>query len=405
MTTAQETPVCRDRVPADAGVSLRPDTTSTALPDAPGRRDEQARMKGHLEVDVDAMAREEAVDVGIVERLDADDVRARREPGDLELAVVARAAKPPMSAPVSRLNATTCAPSSRRRCRGARVRAPPPVAARKSPSGYRSDTPAMSSGCSSRSRDAAAAERNREHHRAGAEHAAAAVRTQLRFAERRMAEADEVTDLVQRHRLEIEAAGSPAAAVDHGNAELKKTSDSTISPVTMSTTKPGRAEHPLQLRLVLEPEHRQAVVVERLAPVKPTNWNAIDRRRHRLPCGERARHRRLELGRRDAGRPAFGGEPAHRRRSHRSRVAVDQREVRDRRAPAERRRAPAAGHGGRQQQRIEHASPCTLHDRRTSRANASSASGGARDRRERRGRRRPGRSGVTIARSRARVTR
>ena len=46
-------------------------------------------VEGHQESDVDrARPVEETLDVGIVERLDADDVRTRSKAGDLELAVV-----------------------------------------------------------------------------------------------------------------------------------------------------------------------------------------------------------------------------------------------------------------------------------------------------------------------------
>src|SRR4029453_17222801 len=50
----------------------------------------------------------------------------------------------------------------------------------------------------------ATSDRNRKHHGAGSEHAAAAFRPQLGLTDGRMPEAQEVADLVDGHRLEVE---------------------------------------------------------------------------------------------------------------------------------------------------------------------------------------------------------
>ena len=212
--------------------SLRPDNHIDRLPDAPGRRDQQARMKRHLEVDVDAMPREEAVDVGIVERLHADDVGARRETL-IWNSPSSPMAKPPVRVPVLMLNATTWAPRAARFPRRTRPRTPP-VAARKSPSGYRSDTPAMSSGCSSRSPSSLAPARSetsprRRRARGGRRPAAARFRRSPNDQGRGSARSRAPQPIRDR-------TDRTAPVVDHANAELKKTSDSTISPVMMSTT-------------------------------------------------------------------------------------------------------------------------------------------------------------------------
>ena len=67
----------------------------------------------------------------------------------------------------------------------------------------------MSSGCSVRSAVTPRPERDREHHGARREHAAPAFGSNLGLAQRRMTESDEVSDLVRRDRLQIEAPGAP----------------------------------------------------------------------------------------------------------------------------------------------------------------------------------------------------
>ena len=65
---------------------------STLRGRAAARHRDQPVVERHLEVHVDAERRiEETVDVGVVQRLDAEDVRSRLEAGDDERAVVATA--------------------------------------------------------------------------------------------------------------------------------------------------------------------------------------------------------------------------------------------------------------------------------------------------------------------------
>ena len=110
----------------------------------------------------------------------------------------------------------------------------------------------------------AAAERDRKHHGAGAEHAAPAFGSNLGLSQRGMPESDEVSDLVGRDRLQIEARRPPRPAPwTTSKTELKKTSDSTISPVASSTTNEVAPSTRSMLGLGLESKHRETVVFER----------------------------------------------------------------------------------------------------------------------------------------------
>ena len=67
----------------------------------------------------------------------------------------------------------------------------------------------MSSGCSVAVGRDAAAQGDGKHHGARRQHASSTVEDELRLANRRVAEAEEVPDLVRRDRLQIESAGLP----------------------------------------------------------------------------------------------------------------------------------------------------------------------------------------------------
>ena len=73
----------------------------------------------------------------------------------------------------------------------------------------------------------------------------------------------------------------PASAVDQGNAELKKMSDSTISPVVGVDEEVGRGERAIEVRPVLEAEHGGAVAGDRL------RLREADELRRRLRCSAR----------------------------------------------------------------------------------------------------------------------
>ena len=178
---------------------------------------------------------EKALDVAVVERLDAEHVRTRIEPGNHERAVLAQ-----------REAADQLAGSL---IEGDDVRAEHAAAAL-------GDLPADAAGRACRSGrrvdvgdagdvvrleravgDVAGREGDREHDRLGGEHAASAG-PQLGFADRRVREPVQVTDLVQRQSTrDRRRSSAPAAATDHGKNELKKMSDSTMSPVVVSIKK------------------------------------------------------------------------------------------------------------------------------------------------------------------------
>ena len=179
--------------------------TVTRSPAPPARRHEQPIVERHQKPDVDrARAVEETVDVGVVERLDADDVRAWREDprsGTRRRVFSVNAA---ISAPVAGLNATTCAPSTPVPLRVTRPRATPGALAELRRGIQVGDAGNVVGLQLAVLRDAAP-EGDREHHGRRSEDAAAAVGTHLGFADRRVAEADEVADLMKRHRLEVES--------------------------------------------------------------------------------------------------------------------------------------------------------------------------------------------------------
>src|SRR5688572_13875697 len=115
----------------------------------------------------------------------------------------------------------------------------------------------------------AVAERDREHHCTGSHHAAGAVGPKLRFAERRMAQPDEMADFVDGNRLEIEAAwitSWPGRPVERGIEE-----DIRLDQLAglLVIEKVRRAEHALLLRVALEADHRQAIFVGWIGQGKP----------------------------------------------------------------------------------------------------------------------------------------
>ena len=93
----------------------------------------------------------------------------------------------------------------------------------------------MSSARSDRSR-VPGREGNRKHHRARPEHPPAAV-GQLGLAQCGMGEPQQMTDFVEGDRFRGRSDRGPRFAVDQSNVELKKMSDSTISPVIVSMKK------------------------------------------------------------------------------------------------------------------------------------------------------------------------
>ena len=110
--------------------------------------------------------------------------------------------------------------------------------------------------------DAAGRERDRKHDRFGGEHAAAAALTQLGLAERRVAQPAQMADLVQRDAFQVESARlRRPAPTDHGNAELKKMSDSTSAPVDAIDEEARRGQHAIQSGRLRNPSVDSAVVV------------------------------------------------------------------------------------------------------------------------------------------------
>src|SRR5262245_15282461 len=67
-----------------ASRSLCPHGDVESIARAAGWRDGQLWMKRDLEIDVDAAGREEAIDIGIVERLHSHNVSTGGEPRDLK---------------------------------------------------------------------------------------------------------------------------------------------------------------------------------------------------------------------------------------------------------------------------------------------------------------------------------
>ena len=140
---------------------------------------------------------------------------------------------------------------------------------------------------------------------------------------------------------------APAPRRDHGKIELKKMSDSTMSPVVVSISEGRGGERAIHVGTVLKAEHRRAVALRPAAPdVKPTNSDEICALATAVPGREGARHRLLELLRGHAADAAIGDEVAdrHPRPLERHRPRADARaelQIRRRRAPARRRSAAA----------------------------------------------------------------
>ena len=72
--------------------SFRAHRDISPVADASRGRDDQTRVVRHLEVDVHAQHLEEAVDVRVVERLDAQHIGSRRQAQDLKLSIRAERA-------------------------------------------------------------------------------------------------------------------------------------------------------------------------------------------------------------------------------------------------------------------------------------------------------------------------
>ena len=182
---------------------------------------------------------EEALDVSVVQRLDAEDVGPGFETADDETAVLAQreAADQLAGAGVERDR------RARRVRRGPLSVTVPLMLPRSLPEfGVRI-------GCRRSRRyrrpersplDRPGREGDREHHRLGAKHAAAAG-AELGFAERGMTETEEMADLVKRDRLDVEAIRlARLRDRPEKSTEFRKMSDSRISPVTVSKRKSSR---------------------------------------------------------------------------------------------------------------------------------------------------------------------
>ncbi len=114
--------------------------------------------------------------------------------------------KPPTSLPVFGLNATTCAPSTPRPALVTRPLMLPNCAREGGrPVDVRDAGDVV--GLERTVGDAAAGERDRKHHGLGG-HDAAAAADELGLAERRMRQAEQVPDLVERDRLDVIAIGA-----------------------------------------------------------------------------------------------------------------------------------------------------------------------------------------------------
>jgi hypothetical protein len=265
-------------------------------------------VKGRLKADVNELPlAEEALRIGVVERLHADDMGAGRQPGDLEVAVaIQREARHE---------------AARRRVERRDVRTEHAGAAAR-------DTPASHPGLPTEGvvrvqvRNAGdivglqltivrhpAAERDRKHHRARREHAAPPFGAGLRFAERRMAEAEQMADLVNRDRFEIEGRRIPRRRRRPGHRGVEK--DVRLEDLARNRIdqKAGRAEDAVHPGMILEAEYRRPVVVERLGAGEADELEPDRGGRDRLPRRKRTGHRRLEVRCRHATGAAVPGKP------------------------------------------------------------------------------------------------
>ena len=98
--------------------------------------------------------------------------------------------------------------------------------------------------------EAAGGERDREHHRLGAEHAAS-TRDELRLPDHRMAEAEQVADLVERDRLDVLASRPrPPPTTDQEKVEFRKMSDSSDLARDRVDREGRGSEHAIEIRTV-----------------------------------------------------------------------------------------------------------------------------------------------------------
>ena len=93
---------------------------------------------------------------------------------------------------------------------------------------------------------------------------------------------------------------SPPGATDHWNVELKKMSDSRISPVRVSIEKRRRGQRALEIGTGRKANDVGAVLVERPAADEPAELEADRCRLDRLPRLEAAADGVAKLRRRDA---------------------------------------------------------------------------------------------------------
>ena len=108
--------------------------------------------------------------------------------------------------------------------------------------------------------DAAGGERNRKHHRFGREHAAAAAFAQLRLAERRVAEAAHVADLVQRDALEVEPVRLAVGRDRPRERGVEEDVGFDERAGRRVDDEARRREHAIEIGPAREPERRHAVV-------------------------------------------------------------------------------------------------------------------------------------------------
>ena len=137
-----------------------------------------------------------------------------------------------------------------------------------------------------------------------------------------MTKSDEMSDLVHRHGLQIEA--PLFARRRRGPREDGVEEDIRFDNLgRQDVDHEGRgAEHAIEVGLLVESEHGNPIVVKRHRAREAGELKCDRGRGHRLPGGEGARHRRLKLRGRDA-RSATIGEPANSRRIPLSGVGVE----------------------------------------------------------------------------------
>ena len=152
--------------------------------------------------------------------------------------------------------------------------------------------PAMSSALSVRRGDAARGERDRKHHRFGREDATAAALAQPRFRRAPNGRGRSCArSRAARRSRDRTGPATPAGATDHGNAVLKKMSDSTSAPVVRSTRKLVAASTRSSSGRRSKAERRQPIVAARERGGEPAELIG-DRRASAPPARSRTRGRR-----------------------------------------------------------------------------------------------------------------